>query len=120
MPLPPATLYRGLSNEEGPQQGVQVGAGWRLPPAPSSWPVLLGAGGALAGPPTPAPAALPLEDKAGPQQDSVRLPKTRLGPQRPIPPSCWQLLIYANQMHKNPKSPVGLWGTGRVQLAARG
>ena len=56
-------------------------------------------------------------NKGSPQQDSIRVPKARLGPPECVPPSCWQLLIYANQMYENPKSPVGPGGQGRIQLA---
>lgn len=58
-----------------------------------------------------------LVNKGSPQQDSIRVPKTRLGPPECAPPSCWQLLIYAKQMYENPKSPVGPGGQGRIQLA---
>lgn len=42
-----------------------------------------------------------------------KVSKNKSGPlARCIPPSCWQLLIYANQMRENPKSPVGPRGQG--------
>ena len=56
-------------------------------------------------------------NKGSPQQDSIRVPRTRLGPPECVPASCWQLLIYANQRYENPKSPAGSGGPGRIQQA---
>lgn len=50
-------------------------------------------------------------NKGSPQQDSIRVPKTRLGPSWNVfLPSCWQLLIYANQMCMKTPSPQRVQG----------
>lgn len=60
-------------------------------------------------------------NKGSPQQNSISFQKQDWAPlECNIPPSCWQLLIYANQMYANPKSPVGPGGQGGATWLSRG
>lgn len=57
-------------------------------------------------------------EQGEPSAELDKVSKNKTGPLACcIPPFCRQLLIYANQMHENPKSPGGSKRTGRTQLA---